>query len=929
MKYFLQIVLIALLPMSAHARETKLELPPMIAPEIRHGQLPNGLRYFIKENANPAGKVEMRLLVNVGSMHEAEDERGLAHLLEHMALRRTQHFGQGKVKAFIESEGMRLGHDTNAFTSHETTIYKLVVGNQQADQALQLLADWASGGIVLDAAELATEKNVVLDEGRQRAEGSVFYQQLMQTLFPNSKYPERLAIGSADVVKNVSLEKLQAFYQREYQAQRMTLMIAGDVNPAELEKNILAQFAAVQKDSSAVNLPPPAAVKNLRLFSHRDMPGLAQPVVRWTWVLPVESMADSDAALRDFRYEMLSILIQQRLASQSRQANSALLETFGLYTHGGWALPTQQTELSFEAVVKDNKLKDALREIYRELERAKRFGFTDAEIKTAFAIRQKQSSEVLTNPQWADQMLNHVRFGESLRQPATLATLRDQFALQTSAADLQRQLQQLLQQENQVAYILQPKILTSLTLFSESSLRSMVEEVQRETMTEQAKTATKPLIAQPPIAGEMLAQTMDEASGGQLLKLSNGIEVLVIPPTFPNEDVGFAAVSHGGLLGLDKKLWPAGRVMNQYFVRVGLGDLSFSEVNQHLSLHPVTYQAVLGVDQFALLATAKQTELEALLQLQYLAFTSRRDDEAVRKASVDAAYQQSMGNYNTLISTLNTRRYGEHWPIPEYWIKDHFDTDSAQLAAVRQQLLANPAEFRFVITGVTMTAQVRQWIELYLGSLPTQPISAVTLPALSHGTPANLQQNAANLKDALRVLQVGLKVEPSIDSLVMSEALAELVRMRLFQALREVSGDTYGVQVGTEVNPSQGTLITVVFQNARAQCKSTASVVETELARLLASPPSEVEVQAVRDKINKTLVDLPRNPQMYANVMASQWLRNQGEALKKLPDLADYTPEMMHGFVKSWLSADRWTSGSFNCKNDIDFGKLRAATVIQ
>ncbi|MBM5575605.1 pitrilysin family protein [Deefgea sp. CFH1-16] len=101
----------------------KLKILPVLAPDIIQGQLNNGLHYFIKPNQQPSNKVEMRLVVNVGSMSEKDDELGVAHLLEHMAFRQTKNFKAGQVKAFLDSHGMRWGGDSNAFTSHENTVY--------------------------------------------------------------------------------------------------------------------------------------------------------------------------------------------------------------------------------------------------------------------------------------------------------------------------------------------------------------------------------------------------------------------------------------------------------------------------------------------------------------------------------------------------------------------------------------------------------------------------------------------------------------------------------------------------------------------------------------------------------------------------------------------------------------------------------------
>ncbi|MGL4995864.1 MAG: M16 family metallopeptidase, partial [Deefgea sp.] len=149
------------------ASPEKLAPIPHLHPSVIQGQLPNGLRYLIKPITPQAGQpseVELRLLVNSGSLSEAGDERGIAHLIEHMAFRQTKNFGKDEVKAFFNSSGMRWGNDSNAFTGIENTMYFFKVKPDALDRGLQLMADWANGDIVFDAEELKIERGVVLDE---------------------------------------------------------------------------------------------------------------------------------------------------------------------------------------------------------------------------------------------------------------------------------------------------------------------------------------------------------------------------------------------------------------------------------------------------------------------------------------------------------------------------------------------------------------------------------------------------------------------------------------------------------------------------------------------------------------------------------------------------------------------------------------------
>ena len=157
-------------PALEHARTGSLDETMPVGPGVTVGQLENGLRYYIRENDEPANRAELRLVVNVGSLVEDEDQLGLAHLLEHMAFNGTENFEKNELVEFLESIGMRLGPGVNASTSFDETSYRIQIPTESWDvmaTAFQIMEDWAHG-LTLDPEEIDRERGVVIEELRLR-----------------------------------------------------------------------------------------------------------------------------------------------------------------------------------------------------------------------------------------------------------------------------------------------------------------------------------------------------------------------------------------------------------------------------------------------------------------------------------------------------------------------------------------------------------------------------------------------------------------------------------------------------------------------------------------------------------------------------------------------------------------------------------------
>src|SRR5919202_6983552 len=208
---------------------------------VHTATLPNGLKYFVRRNARPANRIALRLAVKAGSLNEADDQLGLAHLIEHMAFNGSEHFKPGELVSYFESTGARLGPHVNAYTSFDETVYMLELPTDKPDivtKGLTALADFA-GRLTLSKEEVDKERGVVIEEWRGRlGAGSRIRDKQFPILFYNSRYAERLPIGKPDIIRNAPVERLRAFYDTWYRPDRMAVVAVGDVDAAQIQQNI-------------------------------------------------------------------------------------------------------------------------------------------------------------------------------------------------------------------------------------------------------------------------------------------------------------------------------------------------------------------------------------------------------------------------------------------------------------------------------------------------------------------------------------------------------------------------------------------------------------------------------------------------------------------------------------------------------------------
>ena len=305
----------------------KLTDPLPVDPNVKIGKLSNGLTYYIRKNLKPEKKLELRLAVNAGSVLENNDQRGLAHFMEHMGFNGSKNFPKNELVDYLQKTGVEFGADLNAYTGFDETVYILPIPTDDptvVEKGFTVLEDWAFNNL-FDKNEIEKERGVVLEESRL-SKGSFerMSRQYFPRLFNGSKYAERLPIGTDDVLKNFKHETLKNFYKTWYRPNLVAVIVVGDIDPAVAEKKIKAHFSKFTNPPNATARPSIIPIKQRTApdaMVVTDDEATNTFLEIYNFVKPAKKLK-TWADYRESTVEgLVSSLINQRLTELTQQAN--------------------------------------------------------------------------------------------------------------------------------------------------------------------------------------------------------------------------------------------------------------------------------------------------------------------------------------------------------------------------------------------------------------------------------------------------------------------------------------------------------------------------------------------------------------------------------------------------------------------------------
>jgi len=689
------------------------ELPVDTA--LRVGRLDNGLTYYIRHNEEPRGRADMWLVQKTGSLVEEEDERGLAHFIEHMAFNGTEHFPGIDMVTCLQDNGVSYGRDINASTGFDDTQFKIsrVPTSRESllDTVLLMLRD-LSCNITMDSAAIERERGVIEQEWLSNADNTMrMYETALPILMSGSRYASRIAIGDMNVVRHVTHEQLLAFYRRWYCPSRQAVVIVGDVDPDRMEQSLRRVFADLP---SSCGPDAPASLSYVGDHAGVTYALHTDPEASHTMVYLFFEHQSFPRQQRNtmafLRHNLVSTLVQnmlaERLADLARSAQSPL--DYATVYDRQFLVCRSRDALAMAALCKQGCAMQTLDTLMVHAARAVQHGFTADELQRACDNARSAFSSMLdeeqnhSNGDYVQEYIDHYENGGYIPGVAAECGLLLDQLQQVTLADVNAWLRQVVGKDNVSVLVSGPQSPIgggSTYPTSREVIAHFSQAINSPQSPLPAHVASQELLDHQPKPGRIIDEHTDPQTGITTMTLGNGATVRLKPTTWRNSEVLLNAWSPGGEWVYGDTAGVDVRLMDMVIENCALGGHGVNDLHKLLSGRQLGLVFSIGDPAEQLSGGCVSADIETLLQLCYLYFTDVSiDPQAFQalKGRIRSQVTQASGNPRQIFSdSIGSTLYCGNPMYRSLSASDVDSLDAERCLQLYRQRVANAGDFSF------------------------------------------------------------------------------------------------------------------------------------------------------------------------------------------------------------------------------------------
>ncbi len=882
-RIFMSIALI-LTVLMVNAQTPQIQQLPLDS-AVRMGKLDNGLTYYIRHNEWPEQRANFYIAQKVGSMQEEDDQRGLAHFLEHMCFNGTTHFPGNTLKTYLESIGVKFGQDLNAYTSFDETVYNIdnvpVITNPQAvDSCLLILHDW-SHDLLLEDDEIDKERGVINEEWRMRSSASQrMIEKALPILFEGSRYAHRMPIGTMDIVMNFPYDAIRKYYRKWYRPDLQAIIVVGDVNVDQVEAKIKSMFSDIKP------APADAAVREYYTVAANDKPIFtvqtdkeqesSNMVFAWKHDGMTRELRNTSLYyIQNYLSDAIEGMISTRLSEIMLQENPPFRGA-SISFNSDYLITNAMSSSAFTVEFKDNAYKDAIKAVYREMLRAERFGFTLSEYE-----RYKQSykssldnmyekRDKTPNKNYVNEYVRH--FLDNVAAPG----IEWEYQNMTQVADLitvdviNSSLTQIAQQRATVAPVIYGMLpqKDGIVIPTEEEVLAILKEVESEEIEAyKEEVSSEPILDASKLKGSKVVKEEKADFEFTHLKLKNGINIYVRKTDFTPNSISMNAYSWGGssLYSKDDYL----NVSNADIVSIGgWGNFSAIDLSKKMAGIRASVNPSIGTRDESMSGSCVTKDLESMLQLTYLAYTSPRKDQEVFNSTI-ARTKSSLENaeldpQTALGDTLRRVAYNNNYMMMRTKPEDLDKLDYDKMIQIYKERFANAGDFTFFFIGDIDIETAKPLFEKYIGSLPVQKGKETYKDIdlrLQDGTVTNVFEKKQETPNAVEIFMWHEHMEPSLKSLLTLDYLKQILQMVYLETVREDEGGAYSVGVASSFSeyPEKYAMIQVQLPTAPEKRAHMEDIILKGIDDMVANGPKAEDVQKVKEYMNRSYQESVKN----------------------------------------------------------------------
>lgn len=833
------------------------------------GTLKNGLTYYVQPNVYPAGEAVYRLFIKTGSLSEQEEQRGLAHFLEHMAFNGTRHFPGDSLVRFLEQQGAKFGKDLNAHTSYNETVYKLQLPSKDTalvNQTLTILADWA-GGLLIDSVEVEKERKVIFSEWLSRKTSSENVQDaFLGALFNGSHYSNRKVIGDTAVILNAPADQIRAYYEDWYTPSLMAVAVAGDVDADWMVQRIKEKFGALPANKKQPkNWPIPNFTGNT--FKKVLNDGERKAELNIIRLLDLQKPVRSRKTHREYlEAGLLRMLLRRRFSDLSFNGPSYVKASMQASNF----LNAKRTLIA-SVTINPDKPDASIREFASRVAQLVQYGFDTNEIATvkksydAQLKRKATSNKPIPSAALMEELYDDFYKGQPVISAQQEYRWYQQNINHIDSVSLVRLLQKWYHPDK-AYYLLTGYTQLDSLLPGETEVLQWFAEEQKTTQPRYHKTldVADALIEDIPEPATVERNHYWKAIEAEQLFLSNGVQVIFRKPVVERDRITVTGFRKGGLYAVDSADYVSGLYSGQIAAMGGAGTLSRESLSHFLTGNSASVRFLIDKTRSGIAGSAEEQDIETLFQLIYLKWTAPRVDSTI----FNQVKEKAMDGYrhrNPTPASLFGRELGYILNGKDYTTRELTDTILLQelkqdrILPIFERAFGAADGFTFIVIADPEDEQIRELVLTYLGGLPTgRTHTAYQYSRPPVTTSQTFEKHVGDTPKASVWLtyQTDTIAQGYHGYQLQNDIATAVIRMKLLKVLREEMGMVYSVGVSGSAtqHPNDLARTSIRFSCKPEDVEILVQTVQSRLKQLAEDPDSFVSaLEDVKSNLRKEM----------------------------------------------------------------------------
>ena len=795
--------------------QNAMQMPPIpVDPDVRMGKLDNGLTYYIRHNAWPEQRAEFYIAQKVGSIQEDDNQRGLAHFLEHMAFNGSKHFKGNEMLRWCESVGVKFGTDLNAYTSIDQTVYNIsnvpTTREGIVDSCLLILFDWADG-LLLEQEEIEKERGVIHEEWRLRTSAQMrMLERDLPKLYPNSKYGHRMPIGLMEIIDNFERPFLQAYYEKWYRPDNQAIIVVGDVNVDQVEQKIKKLFSPiVLPENRALVTTYPVPDNNEAIYvidKDKEQRYNIVEVLMKHEAFPDSLKGNLTYIIAEYMKNAAMSMLNDRLKEFAEKPESPFLQAS--VGDGNYLLSRGVDAFDMAILPKDGQAEAAVKAVLTEARRAAEFGFTPTEFNrfkanyTSNLDKQYSNKDKRYNSQFVSQYVQHFLNNEPIPSiDFTYQTMKQLVpALPidgvnmvmkelVSPSDTNLVVVNFNNEKEGAVYPTEEGIKQAISAARATQIEAYVDNVKDE-----------PLMTTLPKPGKIKKEVKNDKFGYSELTLSNGVKVVLKQTDLKKDQVLLRAEGFGGEALYGEEELPNLRMFGDVIEASGLGNFSHTELEKALAGKIASASLYMSNYREHVSGSSTPKDVETMLQLVYLYFTNINKDQKSfdnLMQTTEVSLKNRLLQPENVFSDSLTLTLGKHHPrVKPMTVDDLKKVNYDRILEMAKERTANAAAYTFTIIGNYDEQTIRPLIEQYLGSLPSQKKvqKGKFIDTDFKGKVVNDFKHKAETPKAIAVMVwYSKKVPYTLENSIKASIAGQILSMEYLKKIREDASAAYTV----------------------------------------------------------------------------------------------------------------------------------------